>query len=336
MMQDLPTTTTASLPFDPSTARSVVDDAISRYIDGRRERIDGFIDAHYGWKGSAKLHRNAFGLDLIRAPVNVALVPPQLVVNITGMVAERFGARRAGHWMKTRRLLMRTSVDRELEWRLWTEFLELPFTDGQRIATRDALAEAMFADPRLHHALGEPLAEIARHAEDPEVRLRVEETLAAYTGTRAAASDLVGAMVSTGVGYAAAQQITPSVWTLGPVLAGMMAQHMAVTSFPLGATLGGAWYSAFPATASTMMVGTTVASLAAVGAIVAAFAGVLADPLQRSLGMHRRRMTRMLATIEKNFRGHGPAAFTPRDHYVARLVDAVDVVRVAHRIATGS
>jgi hypothetical protein len=340
-MQDLPhpppaLAPDAGLPFDPSTARSVVDDAITRYMDSRRARVKEFIDVHYGWKGSAQLHRNAFGLDLLRAPLNVALVPPQLAINLSGMVAERVGARRAGHWMKSRRLLLRTSVDRELEWRLWTEFLELPYTDGDRISTRDALAEAMFADPRLHHALGEPLAEIARHAEDPDVRRRVEETLAAYTGTRAAASDLVGALVSTGVGYAAAHQITPSVWTLGPVLAGMMAQHMAITTFPLGTALGGAWYGAFPAAASSVMVGTMVASLAAVGAIVAAFAGVLADPLQRSFGMHRRRLNRMLDTIEKNFRGEGPAAFSPRDHYVARLVDAVDVVRVAHRIATGS
>lgn len=335
-MQDLPTATTASLPFDPSTARSVVDDAITRYIESRRERIDDFIDRHYGWKGSARLHRNAFGMDLVRAPLNVALVPPQLLVNLSGMAVGRLGARRAGHWMKTRRLLLRTSVDRELEWRLWTDFLELPFDDGDRLSKKDALAEAMFADPRLHHALAEPLAEIARHAEDPEIRRRVEETLAAYTGTRAAASDLVGAMVSTGVGYAAAHQITPSVWTLGPLLAGIMAQNMAISSFPLGATIGSAWYAAFPATAGTMLIGTTVASLAAVGAIVAAFAGVLADPLQRSLGLHRRRLNRMLSTIEKNFRGEGPAAFSPRDHYVARLVDAVDVVRIAHRIATGS
>lgn len=335
-MQDLPSVTAAaSLPFDPSTARAVVDDAITRYIDSRRAGIDTFVDTHYGWKGAARLHRNALGLDLLRAPLNVALVPPQLLVNLSGMVAERAGAKRAGHWMKTRRLLMRTSVDREIEWRLWTEFLELPFSDGKRISTRDALAEAMFADPRLHRALGEPLAEIARHAEDPDVRRRVEETLATYTGTRAAAADLVGAMVSSGVGYAAAHQITPSVWTLGPVLAGMLAHNMAVASFPLGATLGGAWYSAFPAAASTMLVGSTIASLAAVGAIVAAFSGVLADPLQRSTGLHRRRLNRMLDTIEKNFRGHGPAAYTPKDHYVARLVDAVDVVRVAHRVATG-
>jgi hypothetical protein len=119
------------------------------------------------------------------------------------------------------------------------------------------------------------------------------------------------------------------------VLAGLMAHHMAVATFPLGATLGGAWYGFFPASAGVVLVGTTVASLAAAGAIVAAFAGMLADPAQRALGLHRRRLNKMLDTVERNFRGDGPAAFTPKDHYIARLIDAVDIVRVAHRAATG-
>ena len=335
-MQDLPAPLPASaVPFDPMTARAVVDDAITRYVAGRRDRIDGFVDQHFTFRGSAKLHRHALGYDLLRGPANIALLPPQAVLQLSGIAADKLGARRAGHWLKTRRLLMRTSVDREMEWRLWTEFLELPFDDGKRLSSHDALAETMFADPRLYHALGAPLAEIARHADDPEIRTRIEDTLSAYTGTRAAAADLLGAMVASGVGYAAAQQLTPSVWTLGPVLAGMLAHHMAVASFPLGATLGAAWYSVFPASAGVVLVGTTVASLAAAGALVTAFAGVFTDPAQRALGLHRRRLNRMLDTLEKNFRGEGPAAFTPKDHYVARLVDAVDMVRVVHRVATG-
>lgn len=335
-MQNLPACEPVSaVPFDPSTARAVVDEAIGRYIAGRRDRIDGFVDAHFSFRGSARLHRHAIGYDLVKAPANIALLPPQLVLQLSGIAADKVGARRAGHWLKTRRLLLRTSVDREMEWRLWSEFLELPFADDDRVSTHDALAETMFADPRLHRALGEPLAEIARHAEDPEIRVRIEDTLSAYTGTRAAASDLLGAMVASGVGYAAAHQLTPSVWTLGPVLAGMMAHHMAVASFPLGATLGTAWYSVFPASTGVVLVGTTVASLAAAGALVTAFAGMLTDPAQRALGLHRRRLNRMLDTLEKNFRGEGPAAFTPKDHYVARLVDAVDMVRVVHRVATG-
>lgn len=322
--------------FDPATARAVVDDAIAQFIASRRERIDGFVETHFGFKGAANLHRHALGMDLVRAPVNLALMPPQLLLQLTGMLVRRAGARRAGHWMASRRLLLRTSVDREIEWRLWTELLELPYAEGERLATRDALAEAMMTDPRLHPYLAEPLAEIARHSQDPDIRRRVEETVATYTGTRAAAADIVGALVNVGAGYALAHQITPSVWTLGPVLAAAIAHQAAVASFPLGATAGGLWYGWFPTTANIALIGTTTVGLAALGAVVAAFAGVLADPAQKALGLHRRRLNRMLDVIERNFRGEGPVAFSPKDHYVARLIDVVDMVRAAHRAIQGS
>lgn len=324
-----------SLPMDITTARAVVDAALDRWLAGRRERMTPFIDRHFGFRGSARLHRRALGWDVLRAPANLALVPPQLGLHLGGVIAARLGARRAGHWMATRKVLLRTDVDREIEWLLWTEFLELPYADGDRIATRDGLAEAMLSDPRLVAAIAEPLAEIARHAADPGIRARIEETVAAYTGTRAAAADITGALINLGAGYLAAQQITPSVWTLGPVLAAAMAQKAAVAGFPLGAGLGGAWYGLFPAAVGPWAVASTTLGLAAAGAVVAAFAGVVADPAQRVLGIHRRRLERMLRTIERNMRGQGPAAFAPRDHYVARLIDVVDLIRAAHRIAQG-
>ncbi|NQW09923.1 MAG: hypothetical protein HQ481_08610 [Alphaproteobacteria bacterium] len=336
MNHALAAATAYGLPFDTATARAVVDDAITRYIASRRDRIDGFVDIHFGVKGALDLHRHALGADLIRAPVNLALMPPQLLLQLAGIVVRRAGARRAGHWMASRRLLLRTSVDRELEWRLWTELLELPYADGGRIATADALAEAMMSDPRLHPFLAEPLAEIARHADDPDIRRRVEETVATYTGTRAAAADMVGALVNAGVGYLAAQQITPSVWTLGPVLAAAVAHQAAVISFPFGAAAGGLWYGWFPATANAALIGGTTVGLAAAGAVAAAFAGVLADPVQKAFGMHRRRLNRMLDVMERNFRGDGPLAFAPKDHYVARLIDVIDMVRAAHRAVQGA
>ena len=324
-----------SLPMDISTARAVVDAAIDRWAAARRAAIDGFVDRHFGFRGSGRLHRRALGWDLLRAPANIALVPPQLGLQAAGAVATRLGRRRAGHWLASRRLLLRTDVDRELEWLLWTEFLELPHADGDRISTRDALAEAMLSDPRLALVVAEPLAEIARHAGDPEIRRRIEETVATYTGTRAAAADITGALVNLGAGYLAAQQVTPSVWTLGPVLAAAIAHKAAVAGFPLGASLGSTWYGMFPAVIGPWAVASTTAGLVAVGAVVAAFAGLVADPGQRALGLHRRRLDRMLRTIETNLKGHGPTAFAPRDHYVARLIDVVDMIRAAHMVVRG-
>ena len=335
-MQPLPDLEPASnLPIDLSTARAIVDAAIDRWGAGRREAIGGFVDRHFGFRGAGRLHRKALGWDVLRAPANIALVPPQLGLHAAGVVASRLGGRKLGHWLSSRRLLLRTDVDREIEWLLWTEFLELPYADGTRLSTRDALAESLLADPRLALAVAEPLAEIARHAGDPDIRRRIEETVAAYTGTRAAAADVTGALVNLGAGYLAAHQITPSVWTLGPVLAAAIAQKAAIASFPLGASFGSAWYGVFPAVVGPWAVASTTVGLAAVGAVVAAFAGLVADPAQRALGIHHRRLERMLGTIETNLRGHGPAAFAPRDHYVARLIDVVDMIRAAHRVVQG-
>jgi hypothetical protein len=318
--------------FDPKTAGDVVDAAIARFFDARRARVDEFVDRTFSLRGSVGIHRRAFGWDLLRAPANLALVPIQVGAMLSGSAARRFGAKKSGDWLSDRRILLRTDVDREIEWRLWTDLLELPFEAEGRLVRRDALAEAMFEDPRLHAAIAEPLAEIARHADDPGLRAKIETTVAAYTGTRHAAADIVGAMVNAGTGYIAAQQLTPSVWSLGPVLAAAIANHVALSGFPLGATVGGIWYSMFPATVGPALIGATTAGLAAIGAVVAAFAGIVADPAQRALGIHRRRLIKMLDTLERGFQGDNSARFAPKDHYVARLLDFVDMVRAAHKV----
>jgi hypothetical protein len=336
MTKNQPANRRSTEVFDPETAGAVVDAAIGRFFDARRDRIDAFVDRTFSFRGSASIHRRAFGWDLVRAPANLALVPLQVGAMLSGSAARRLGATRSGDWLSSRQVLLRTDVDREIEWRLWSDLLELPFETDERYSRRDALAETMFEDPRLHAAIAEPLAEIARHADDPALRTKIEQTVAAYTGTRHAAADIVGAMVNAGAGYIAAQQLTPSVWSLGPVLAAAIANHVALSGFPLGATVGGLWYSVFPATVGPVLVGATTAGLAAIGAVVAAFAGVVADPAQRALGIHKRRLVKMLDTLERGFRGDSAARFTPKDHYVARLIDFVDMVRAAHKVVQGT
>ena len=91
-------------------ARRVVDASIDRWVAGRREAAGPFIDRHFSFRGTARLHRHAFGWDVLRAPANIALVPPQLGLHTGGVVATRLGARRLGHWLASRRLLLRQPV----------------------------------------------------------------------------------------------------------------------------------------------------------------------------------------------------------------------------------
>jgi len=66
-------------------------------------------------------------------------------------------------------------------------------------------------------------------------------------------------------------------------------------------------------------------ALAVLGALFAAFSGIVTDPLQRLAGLHRRRLLRLIDTLEGAPCGDSPAGFPMRDHYVARLLDLLDL-----------
>ncbi|MDG2285575.1 MAG: hypothetical protein P8N43_08590, partial [Alphaproteobacteria bacterium] len=143
--------------FDGDAARRVVDAAVQRYFEARRAKVDAFVDAHFTLAGSLGLHRKAVGLDLVRAPANVALMVPLVGLRLSALAARRLGAREAAEWLSERNLLLRTAVDLEIEWLIHGELLELPFDDGDRKLSRDALAEEILSDPDLIEAMKDPL-----------------------------------------------------------------------------------------------------------------------------------------------------------------------------------
>jgi hypothetical protein len=126
--------------------------------------------------------------------------------------------------------------------------------------------------------------------------------------------------------------MTPGMLTLGPSIAAVVAQQAAIEAFPLGTGLGAIWYSLFPASPSPeLVVGITV-GLGLLGATLAAFAGIVADPIQRRLGLHQRRLHHLLDVTEATLRSGEPASLKVRDHYVARLLDALDYAGLALRL----
>jgi hypothetical protein len=318
-------------PLGDTEARAIVDHAIERYVAARHERVAGFVDRHFSLIGSLRLHRRAFGRDLVRAPANVLLMLPYLGMQAGSAVLGRLGARRAARRLTGRKLFLDTDVGRELTWLLHTELLELPYDDGGRRSERDALAETILADARVAAAV-DVLATLARrHAADPDQRARLRKLLDTYASTRAAAADLVNNVLLASAGMTAFQKLTPGTLTLGPAIAAALAQQAAVASFPLGASLGGIWYGLFPATPSAALVAGTTGGLVLLTASTAAFAGVVSDPLQRALGLHQRRLHRLIDALGRELKGDSDAAFHARDHYVARIFDLIDLARATYR-----
>jgi len=121
--------------------------------------------------------------------------------------------------------------------------------------------------------------------------------------------------------------------TLGPALASALSQKAAVGAFPFGSWLGSAWYALFPvAPGAGFVVGTTGGVMLA-SAALAAFAGVISDPIQRATGMHERRLRRMVDALERQFFDPEAPGFAVHDHYVARLLDLFDILGAALRMA---
>lgn len=334
---------------------AAVDAAARRYLDKRRENIPAFVDATYSFGASLALHRHALGWDIARAPLNAALALPQVATQ--GLAA---GLKPLGHvWRPAagaaRRLegvtLIRpTDVGRELTFRLFRDFLELPMAEstgpsGRRRQTlRDALAAEILADPEVGALARAAAQAVADRRDDPAFRARLDATLAAYVGSRAAAADLVNALVCAGTGMALASQATPGTWGLSTLLAGVISQKLALASFPLGgalgSTLGGLWYGLVPAAVPGAVLAASAATVMTAAAVVGAFAGVVADPVQRRLGLHHRRLSKLVDSLEADLlppadqddqRRGRPLVL--RDHYVARVFDLADLLATAHRLA---
>jgi hypothetical protein len=318
---------------DAAEVRRIVDGGIDRYAAARHTRVAAFVDANFGLLGSLRLHRRAIGLDLLRAPANVALIPPYLALQMSSMAARRLGAKATARWLETRRLFLDTDVARELTWRLHADLLELPCDDGSRRTDRDALAAEILSDTRLLAVFKAFDAAILRHREDENLQRRLKAILGTYSDARTAAAELVVSATMAGAGAALFRQLTPGALSLGPALAGAIAQKAAIASFPLGAGVGSVWYGHFAAAPSTGLVVGTTGGLMVLAAAATAFAGVVADPIQRALGLHQRRLHKLIDALGDELKGESPTGFRVRDHYASRIFDLLDVMAAAHRLA---
>ncbi len=317
--------------IDTTLAEQVVDAAIRRYFERCRERLPGFVARHYGLVGSMRLNRHAFGLDLLRAPINVMLVIPTVLLMLLAGLLIAIGLRRFGLWLGDRNLFLQTAVAREIEWLIHTELLRLPIRQRGRESDNDALADEILADPRVDRVVQGALAKTGGRSLDDTGQRRLKQAMAVYTGSRAASADITNMMVAMGAGALLTKQMTLGALSLGPIVAGLAAHEMAVARFPLGRTLGGIWYGWFPADPSTELIAAATAGVVLAAACIAAFSGFVTDPVQRLFGLHRRRLGRMLDSLERGFLGDLNGRFKVRDHYVSRLGDLADVAAAALR-----
>ncbi|MGB0631517.1 MAG: DUF6635 family protein [Alphaproteobacteria bacterium] len=324
----------AALDIEKQAIEAAFRNAAEQYVSTRRTRIEYFTRRHFSFAGAIRLHRAALGADLLRAPVNLALALPHILKLLVATILRRSGAARAADYLFRLPTQLETAVAREVDWLIWAEFLELPYRDGGRESDRDALGEFLLAQPKIAAAVTAAKDFVRQNRRDEDFGLRLQDLLSRYTGTRVAAAEIATALTSAGVGGLVVQQLTPTAFTLGPALAVIVAHQAAIFAFPLGTALGGLWYGLFPVEPSWGLIAGVTAGLMVLSSIGAAFAGVLADPVQKRLGIHRRRLEKLVDAIEADLVQGQETGFKVRAHYVARMFDFFEAVRLALRAAT--
>ena len=308
---------------------TAVKDGIVRYIESRRARVPAFVETHFSFKGALRLHRKAFGKDLYKGPLNVLWAVPSLAAATASSVLKKIGVKRPAGWLEKLPKGFETDVQKEVNWLIHTELLELPYKQEGRESSKDALLGEILNDPRLSDLIARYLIEIDEKARSARFRSKLEENLTRYALSRTAAADLAGSIISLSAGFVAFHKVTPGALAAGSATAAALAQQIAISNFWLGSTLGGWYYALFPATASTGLVIAATGSIMAALAIIATFAGVVTDPLQAKTGLHQKRLLKLIDALQDELLGEGDGSFHLKDHYVARVFDLIDLLKLA-------
>jgi hypothetical protein len=255
--------------------------------------VQSFIRKHYYWPGALRMHRVALGPDLLRAPQNVALAPVFLLTRLVALILTSLRLKRAGRWLATRRIILRTDVSRVIERALIEEIL------------------------------------VPRSSPDRPVGNTCTPVVEDYVGIRSAVAEVATTLVVFGLGLIVFRAATPGVLSLAPLVSDHVAFTTAVMEFPLGRELGRAWYGLFPVDSSGWFIAGVTVLLVFAASILTTFAGIVADPVQAALGIHRRRLLRLLARIDRSQK-HGSGI--AREHLLARMADLTDAAAALLRM----
>lgn len=312
-------------------SQRAVDTAIKRYIQARKDKVPEFAERYFSLRGAIGLNKKALGADILKGPLNVLWSVPYMGFRASSSALKKIGFEKIPSSIEKIPAGFETRVQKEINWLIFTELLEIPYEQGNRKSNKDALLEEILNQPEISSLFSNELSTIYSKSKDPKFRTALEKNLMEYSRSRIAAADLAGAVISLSTGATVFGKMTPGAMTAGGAIATAVAQHTAISNFVLGPTLGGLYYSIFPATASMGLVVASTGTFMAVLAILTSLSGMITDPIQYKLGIHQKRLKKLIDSLDKELRGSGDSGFKIRDQYVARVFDLLDLFKKAAR-----
>lgn len=308
-----------------------VSKGIRSYIEKRRARIAGFVASHFSFHGALQLHKKAFWKDFLIVPVNILWSMPLLLLRILAMLLKAMGFVRPAGLLNRLPAGFQTAVQDEFNRLIYSELLELPYKQAGRETTKDALLEEILNEPQLAAFIAQQLSKIHVKSLAPEFRQILQHNLAEYATSRTAAADMAGSVITLASGFAVFHKATPGALASGSAAAAAIAQKLAIAKFWLGSALGTWYYSVFPVAVSTGLRVAATASIMAGLAFIMPIAGIITDPLQAALGIHQKRLHKFLDAFQAELLGEKVSDYRLKDQYFARVMDIIDVLKIALR-----
>ena len=302
----------------PQMLEAAIERGAQRYFAQCRSRVDGFSDRHFRYPGAWQTNRIALGRDVLRAPVNLLWAPIYLLSQGLAWTCRRLAMPSVARWLDSAPTGLTTDVQRQLASWCHSELLQRPDGPGEPDPLLECIADEV--DDSLHPAIDTGKLQQA-------LQPILNDTLEQYALSRTATADISNSLSATLLGAFALQKFTPGGVAIGLVLATLSAREIAARGFPLGHTAGSLWYRWFPPEPSLILsVGVTFLVVLLLASL-ASISGLLTDPLQCALGLHQRRLYKMIDHLEHNFSRQNQNRFRTGEHYLARLLDAVDAAR---------
>jgi hypothetical protein len=278
--------------------QSELQENVAAHITACRLRIPRFVADNYSWPGAWRLNRQAWGWDIAIAPFNFILGFPNFLVRVLAILLELLRLRRAAHWLGHLHLGLPTRVQRNLTARVERDLLGLPEKQNQTDNPILNLIESVAVKP----------AQI-------------------YVQTRNVAADITAGTLAAIMGVIFFKQFTPGSFSAGSVIAQQIAREQAIGDFLFGETLGGVYYEVFPVNPSLTVITISLLGVMATIAVVAAFSGIVHDPIQSATGIHQRRLNQLLDVIEASAIQTLGKEFRPKDTFFGRIYDLVDWIK---------
>jgi hypothetical protein len=293
---------------------------IERYFDGCRARVPAFIDRHFHYPGAVATNRMALGWDMLRAPINLLWAPLYAFICLLKILIPKRPGLMWLHGLANRVPAgLTTRVQQHISHLIQVDLL----SNGQQGSLlEEYLIEALAA------VYERQTCQPAEHKQFSKlIEPLVADALSQYRITRTASADITNSISCTVLGAFAFQKFTPGGIGLGVVLASMLAKTLAAQDFILGQTLGSWYYSWFPPEPSLATMASVMVAVMATLAAFAAFSGVIFDPVQAAVGLHRRRLHKLLDHLQRDVTLSTQSSFRPKDQFVARILDMFDMIK---------